>query len=128
MIQIPLYQSSISAGFPHTVTSDIENCLDLNELVIRHPSSTYFVKVDGDSMVKADIEHGDILVVDKSLEPKNYDIVIAFLNGKALVKRFLKSGANLYLMPENDKYSSILVSGGDEFEVWGVVTYVIHKV
>ena len=59
---------------------------------------------------------------------ENYDIVIAFLNGKALVKRFLKSGANLYLVPENDKYSSILVGGGDEFEVWGVVTYVIHKV
>ena len=128
MIQIPLYCSPISAGFPHTVTSDIEDCLDLNQLVIRHPNSTYFVKVDGDSMVKADIEHGDILVVDKSLEPKNYDIVIAFLNGKALVKRFLKSGANLYLVPENDKYSSILVGGGDEFEVWGVVTYVIHKV
>ena len=127
-MQIPLYCSPISAGFPHTVTSDVDNCLDLNDLVIRHPTSTYFVRVDGDSMIKAEIDHGDILVVDKSLEPKNYDIVIAFLNGKALVKRFLKSGNNVYLVPENDKYSSIQVGNGDEFEIWGIVTYVVHKV
>ncbi|MCK9368531.1 translesion error-prone DNA polymerase V autoproteolytic subunit [Candidatus Dojkabacteria bacterium] len=128
MMQIPLFTSPISAGFPHTVTADIDDCLDLNQLVVKHPTSTYFVRVDGDSMIKADIDNGDILVVDKSLEPKNYDIVIAFLNGKALVKRFLKSAMNIYLIPENDKYSSIQVGGSDEFEIWGIVTYVVHKV
>lgn len=123
-----LYKSYVSAGFPHTVSDEVEKPLDLNELVVKHPESTYFVRVDGDSMVDADIESGDILSVDRSIPPKTNDVVIAFLDGKVCVKRLLKKENRIYLQSENSRYEDIEVKEEDSFEIWGVVTYVIHKV
>ncbi|MBD3425896.1 MAG: translesion error-prone DNA polymerase V autoproteolytic subunit [Candidatus Omnitrophica bacterium] len=126
--RMPLYTSHISAGFPSPADDYIEKRLNLNDLVIKNPASTFFVRVSGDSMQDAGINHGDILVVDRSRTPGNSSIVIAVLNGELTVKRIRKTRKKLYLVPENEEYSEIEITGEEEFVVWGVVTNVIHPV
>jgi len=125
---MPLFTSHISAGFPSPADDYIEKRLNLNDLVIKNHTSTFFVKVSGDSMLEAGIHHGDILVVDKAKAPANNSIVIAVLNGELTVKRIHKAGKKLYLVPENSDYSRIEVTKDMELVVWGVVTNVIHPV
>ena len=124
----PLYSHKISAGFPSPADDHIEQTLDLNQHLIPHPVSTFFLRVSGDSMLNAHIQENDILVVDKSITPKNDDIVIAVFNGDLTVKRLLihKNG-DLFLKPENDKYPIIHIPSPDELVIWGVVTSVIHQ-
>lgn len=124
----PLYSHKISAGFPSPADDHIEQTLDLNQHLIPHPVSTFFLKVTGDSMINAHIQENDILVVDKSLTPKNDDIVIAVFHGELTVKRLLihKNG-DIFLKPENDKYPIIHIPSPDELVIWGVVTSVIHQ-
>ena len=86
---VPLFQDPISAGFPSVAEDYIENSLDLNELIIKHPASTFFVRVQGDSMRGAGILSGDILVVDRSLEASNNKIIVAIVNGEFTVKRLV---------------------------------------
>lgn len=105
----------------------MDDALDLNELLVAKPAATFFVRVQGTSMVDANIFPGDVLVVDRSLEVKHRDIAIAILNGEFTVKRILKEGKRLFLAPENPKFPKMEVQEGEEFQVWGVVTYVIHK-
>ena len=105
----------------------MDGALDLNELLITHPAATFFVRVSGDSMKEANIKSGDVLVVDRAVEPKNGDIVIAHLSGEFTVKRILKKGKRLFLNPENPAFPPIEVNQEEDFQVWGVVTYVIHK-
>jgi DNA polymerase V len=126
--QLPLFTSRVSAGFPSPADDHIDKKLDLNEFLVRNPAATFFVKVDGESMRGAGIYPGDILVVDRSLKPTNSKIVIARLNGELTVKRLRLDGGNLYLIPENEHYQPIRVDEGMDFEVWGVVTSVIHAV
>ena len=102
--------------------------LDLNELLIRNPSATFFVKVEGDSMVNAGINSGDTLVVDKALEAKDKSVVIAHINGELTVKRIWLAKGKVFLNPENEEFSPIEVTEETDFDIWGVVTYVIHKV
>ncbi len=124
---LPLFLVGVSAGFPSPADDYIEKQLDLNEHIIKHPSSTFFVRVEGDSMKDANISSGDILVIDRSIEPSNGKIVVAIINGEFTVKRLLKTPAGIYLQPENPKYPSFLVPSESDFQVWGVVTYVIHR-
>ena len=124
--RLPFYQSSVSAGFPSPAENDIENELDLNELLIKHPVATFFLRVAGESMIYAGIHHGDILIVDRSLEPGNGKIVIASLNGELTVKRLRKHQGRIYLMAENEKYPPIEITEETDFLIWGVVTNVIH--
>ncbi len=125
---LPLYLSRIKAGFPSPADDFLDKTLDLNEHLIKHPSSTFFVKVKGDSMLGAGINSGDILIVDRSLEPKDKRIIVAVVNGDFTVKRVSKKGDKLSLISENPKYSPIEIKDDMDFEVWGVVIHVIHSV
>ena len=123
---LPMFLARISAGFPSPAEDYIEKNLDLNEYLIKHPAATFFVRVQGNSMINAGIHNGDILIVDRALEPADKRIIIAVLNGELTVKRIRMTEGNIYLVPESDDYESITVTEGMGFEVWGVVTHAIH--
>ncbi len=122
----PLFLSAIPAGFPSPADDYIDRKLDLNELLIRHPAATFFVRVAGDSMVGAGIHSGDILVVDRALPAEHNRVVIAAVNGELTVKRLSKQNGKLYLLPENDGFEPIEVTNEMQFEIWGVVAHVVH--
>jgi DNA polymerase V len=126
--RLPFYQHTVSAGFPSPAADDMEDKLDLNELLIKHPAATFFLRVSGSSMIKAGIHHNDILVVDRSLEPVHGKIVIAVLNGELTVKRLHCTAGKVQLVAENNHYPPIDVTPEMEFCIWGVVTSVIHSV
>jgi len=126
--EIPLFLQMISAGFPSPADDYIDKCLDLNEYLIKHPSATFFVRVEGDSMINAGIHHGDILIVDRSLEAAHKSIIVAVINGELTVKRMHTINDTLYLLPENDNFETITVREEMDFQVWGVVTHVIHSI
>jgi len=121
-------QGTVSAGFPSPAEDYTEGPLDLNAYLIRHPAATFFVRVQGDSMIKAGIHSGDLLIVDRSLEASHNNIILAVLNGEFTVKRLIKSKGRLFLAPENPEYSSLEITEESHFEAWGVVTAVIHEV
>jgi len=118
----------IKAGFASPVGDFVEKYLDLNELMVKHPIATFFVRVSGDSMKDAGISDGDILVVDRSLNAENNQIIVAVVNGEFTVKRLKKNGIQIYLYPENSKYKPVLITKNMDFLVWGVVTYVVKDV
>jgi len=122
-----IFSATVSAGFPSPAADYEEGKLDLNRHLIKNPPATFFVRATGDSMVGAGIHSGDLLIVDRSLEPKNNNVIIAALNGELTVKRIRIRGKKISLVPENDNYSAQKIEGGMEFEVWGVVTNVIHS-
>jgi DNA polymerase V len=125
---VPLFSSSVAAGFPSPADDFVEKKLDLNELLVRHPSATFFVRVDGDSMEGAGIQSGDILVVDRALQAAAGRVVVAVLDGELTVKRLERRGRELLLVAENSRYEPIRVTDQTDFQVWGVVTHVIHSV
>ncbi len=127
-LQRPLIGSRIPAGFPSPAQDYVEACLDLNEYLISHPNSTFFVRVDGMSMINAGIHPDDILIVDRSLEPSHNRIVIAVVEGELTVKRLVISHGIYFLCPENPDFPTIEITENSDFTIWGVVTYVIHKV
>jgi len=126
-LALPVFSTSVQAGFPSPAEDHIEKRLDINELVVQHPTATFFVRVEGESMIDANIHSGDILVVDRSIQPTHGKIVIAILDGEFTVKRLKIASDGVFLMPENPKYPGIQIESGTEFQIWGVVTYVIHK-
>jgi len=123
----PLYACGVSAGFPSPAEDYIEQRLDLNELLIRRPAATFFVRVNGDSMTGAGINHDDILIVDRSLEPVSGKIVIAVIDGEFTVKRLIGAGDSRRLVAENPAYPPLEISGESSCEIWGVVTSSIHQ-
>ncbi|MDD3815558.1 MAG: translesion error-prone DNA polymerase V autoproteolytic subunit [Desulfocapsaceae bacterium] len=123
----PLFTCGVSAGFPSPAEDHIDRKLDLNELLIQHPVATYFVRVAGESMKDAGINHGDILVVDRSLEAVSGKIVIAIVNGELTVKRFIQDSASCQLVAANPDYPPVEITEDTDFNVWGVVTSVIHQ-
>lgn len=125
MVTLPLFLTNIKAGFPSPADDFLDKSLDLNEYLIPHPASTFLVRVSGDSMVKAGIFPNDILIVDKSKEPKNRDIVIGVIDNDFTVKRYVKTTNGDYLYPENPHYHPIKLTEGNA--IWGVVTHVIHQ-
>jgi DNA polymerase V len=125
---LPLYATRVTAGFPSPSDEHVEAKLDLNQHLVKHPAATFFVRVEGDSMIGAGIYADDILVVDRSLKPSNGKIVIAILNGELTVKRLQIKQGSLKLLPENDQYPVIHITEEMNFSLWGVVTYVIHTV
>ena len=125
---IPYLLSRISAGFPSPADDYIENNLSLSELLIKNHLSTFLMKTSGDSMIDVGINDGDILVVDRGIEPKNRDIVIAILEGNLTVKRLLfKTNRLVVLKSENIAYKDIQIPELADLEIWGVVTSVIHQ-
>jgi DNA polymerase V len=126
-LALPLFLAAIPAGFPSPADDYIDRKLDLNELLIRHPAATFFVRVAGDSMVGAGIHSGDILIVDRALPAEHNRIVIAVVNGELTVKRLSKQNGKLYLVPENDEFAPMEVTPEMQFEIWGVVAHVVHS-
>ena len=127
-ISLPLYSSKVPAGFPWPADDHMEGKLHLNTHLVKHPTATFFVKASGDSMLGAGIHDGDILVVDRSLEPRKGKVVIAAVDGQLTVKRLQKKGSKTFLVPENKKFRSIELNENNDVKIWGVVTNVIHKV
>lgn len=127
-ITLPLYVSGVRAGFPSPAEDYIEKKLDLNEYLVKHPAATFYVRVEGDSMVNAGIQSGDILIVDRAVEPSHNKIIVAIVDGEFTVKRLLFRGKSIVLAPENPDYEEIVITDGMDFAVWGVVTSVIHEV
>ncbi|GLR65111.1 translesion error-prone DNA polymerase V autoproteolytic subunit [Marinospirillum insulare] len=125
-LAIPLFSDAISAGFPSPAQDYIEQTLDLNELCIKHPAATFFVRVEGDSMINAGIFPNDILVVDRSIQAVQGDIVVASLYGEFTVKE-LVLGANPCLLPHNPAYLPISIPEGSDMEIFGVVTNVVRN-
>ncbi|MGV8935150.1 MAG: LexA family protein [Gallionellaceae bacterium] len=124
----PLHSHSISAGFPSPADDYIEDHLDLNQLLINNKSATFFLRVKGDSMINAGIHHGDIIVVDRSLQPAQRAIVVAVVDGELTVKRLLNGKGGAELHAENPNYAPICLQDGQELTIWGVVTSSVHQV
>ena len=126
-IKLPLYSYKISAGFPSPADDHLEKNLDLNSHLIKHPAATFFVRVNGDSMINAGIHDNDILIVDRSLKPSHGKVVIAVVDGQMTVKRLYKQSGKLILMPENKNFKPIEVTENMSIEIWGVVVTAIHS-
>ena len=126
-VNIPMFVDKVSAGFPSPATDYMENKLDLNEYLIKHPAATFIVKASGSSMVNADIYSGDLLIIDRSITAKNNNIVIASIFGELTVKKIIKKEKKIFLISANENYPSIEVKEEMDCFVWGVVTYIIHE-
>lgn len=126
-LQRPLFLGKVPAGFPSPADDYVERRLDLNEHLVRHREATFFARVQGDSMTGAGIHDGDLLVVDRALEPVSGKVVVAVLDGELTVKRLaVAADGHVSLLPENPAYPELVVKDGMNFEIWGVVTNVIH--
>lgn len=127
-VSLPISESLLPAGFPSSAENFVEKTLDLNDLLIKHPVSTFYVRIIGDSMINAGISTGDILVVDRSLLPANNKIVVVRIGNEFTVKRIRCVNEKILLVAENEQYAPIEINDEMDFEVWGIVTFVIHKV
>lgn len=125
-LHIPLFLDRVPAGFPSPASDYMEKTLDLNELCIRQPAATYFVRAQGESMIEAGIFDGDVLVVDRSLTARHGDIVIAEFGGELTVKR-LELHPHPRMVPMNRNMAPIAIPDGADLEIFGVVTTVIHS-
>lgn len=126
--RIPLVESPVHAGFPSPAEDFLEGSLDLNSLVIKHPEATFFARVEGDSMMGEGIVEGDILVVDKAVEPYDGCLAVAFIDGEFTLKRVRIEPGRIRLVPANPNYPAIEISPDEEFSVWGVVRWVLKQV
>jgi DNA polymerase V len=124
---VPLYSSSVPAGFPSPADDYLDGKIDLNQHLIHHPEATFLVKVEGNSMVGAGIFSGDTLIVDRSIQPHHGQVVLAILNGEFTVKKYNLVDGKTSLLAENPDYLPIEITQDSDFQVWGVVTFVIHK-
>lgn len=124
-IYLPLYLERISAGFPSPAQDYVEQRLDLNQLCVKRPAATYFLRVEGLSMINAGIYPDDLLVVDRSITAQAGDIVVASLNGEFTVK--VLEFEPLMLVPKNEDYHPIVITESDDFEIFGVVTNVVRS-
>lgn len=127
-LSIPLFLSRVPAGFPSPADDYVEKRLDLNEHLIDHPAATFFVRVKDHSMEGAAIHDGDLLVVDRAIEPSHGRIVIAVVNGELTVKRLAFRDGHAWLEPENPAYRPLQLTEGLDCVIWGVVKHVIHAV
>lgn len=123
----PLFSCSVAAGFPSPASDYIDQRLDLNQYLGMHSEATFFLRVQGDSMQGAGIFDGDLLIVDRSLTAKTGHVVIAVIDGEFTVKRLQKRAGVVWLKAENPAYPPIELKDGQELEIWGVVSHVVHK-
>jgi len=126
-LELPLAGTAIAAGFPSPAEEYLDLALDLNKELVKHPAATFYARVKGDSMVDAGIQDGDLLVIDKALESKEGSIAVCFIDGEFTVKRLAVREEGVYLMPANAEFKPIRITEENEFLVWGMVAYVIHK-
>ena len=121
-LTIPLYEARVPAGFPSPAEGYIQRPIDLNELLVSNPPSTFMFRVEGQSMVGAHIHDGDLVLVDRAMEAQDRDIVLAVIDGEFTVKRLRRSGGRVWLQPENKEFPAIELSEERESVIWGVVT------
>ncbi len=126
-LEIPFYSAGVSAGKPSSADDPLEQSLDLNEYLIKHPIATFFVRVEGTSMLGAGIHSGDILIVDRALDAEPNSIVIVEMDGSFMVKRLVREDGRFYIQAENPSSKRIEMADDVHARIWGVVTYAIHK-
>lgn len=126
-LTLPNVGDQIVAGFPSPAEDYLEAMLDLNRMLIKNPSATFYGRVKGNSMKDAGVDPGDLLVIDKSLAYRNNALAVCFLNGEFTLKRIKIEGDTLLLMPANPDFQPIVVKEDADFAVWGIVTYIIKK-
>ena len=127
-LSLPIVDSGISAGFPSPADDFLDTSIDLNKILITNKDATFYGRVKGDSMIDAGLSDGDLLIIDKSLEPKDGKIAVCFIDGEFTVKRIKITSKCIYLVPENKNYKPIKVTDDNDFLIWGIVTTVIKSV
>ncbi|GAA4268612.1 LexA family protein [Hyunsoonleella aestuarii] len=127
-IGIPYFDTGVSAGFPSPTEDFIEQRLSLDKELIKNKEATFFARVSGQSMIDADLDDKDLLIIDRSLEPINNKIAVCFLDGEFTVKRLRVDKNGVWLKPENPNYPIIKITEENDFIIWGIVTNVIKKV
>jgi len=127
-IHLPFVESGISAGFPSPADDFLDASIDLNREFVKNPSTTFYGRVRGDSMINAGLNEGDLLIIDKSLEPIDNKIAVCFIDGEFTVKRIKIEKEVVWLIAENEKYQPIKVTADNDFVIWGIVTTVIKNV
>lgn len=126
-LALPYADNGIQAGFPSPAQDYINESIDLNREIVRHPAATFYGRVEGDSMIDEGIEGGDILVIDRSLEPADGDLAVCCVDGEFTLKRIKLERERIWLIPSNEAFDPILVTPDKQFEIWGVVTYTIKQ-
>lgn len=127
-LKLPFADQGIQAGFPSPAQDYISDRIDLNQEIVTHPASTFYGRVNGDSMIGENIEEGDLLVIDRSIEPSDGDLAVCCLDGEFTLKRIRLEADRVWLIPANENFDPILVTTDHRFQVWGVVTYTIKQV
>lgn len=126
-LALPLADEGIKAGFPSPAQDFMDIAIDLNKELVKHPSSTFYGRVKGDSMIDAGINSGDILVIDRSIEPGDGDMAVCYIDGEFTIKYIQIETDVIWLMPANEQYTPIKVTPDNNFLIWGIVTYSIKK-
>lgn len=127
-LEITLAQTGISAGFPSPADDFKEYKISLDKTLVRNKEATFYARVSGQSMIGAGLDDGDLLVVDRSLEPEHNKIAVCFLDGEFTVKRLKVENDCVCLLPENPTYKPIEITEENDFQIWGIVTHVIKKI
>ena len=127
-LEIEFAQAGISAGIPSPANEFNDSKISLDKTLVKNKETTFYAKVSGQSMVGAGLDDGDLLVVDKSLEPQHNKIAVCFIDGEFTVKRLKVTTEGVYLQPENPAYDPILVTENNTFHIWGIVTHVIKRI
>ena len=127
VLMVNLLPGTIHAGFPSPAADFIDDQIDLNAYLVKHPSSTFIAAVEGFSMVEAGISNKDLLIIDKSLEPADGKIAVCIIDGEFTLKRLRVDTTGLWLMPANPKFKPTRVTEYNDFEIWGIVTFSIQR-
>ena len=127
-LELPIISAGISAGFPSPALDFIDVSIDLNKFLIKNPFATFYGRVKGQSMKDVGIFDGDLLVIDKSLEASDNKIAVCYINGGFTIKRIKIENNCCWLIPANDEYAPMKVTDQDDFQIWGIVTYIIKAI
>jgi DNA polymerase V len=126
-IELPFISAGIKAGFPSPAADFDESKISLDAVLVKNREATFYAKASGTSMIGAGIDDGDILVIDRSLEPRNNKVAVCFLDGEFTVKRIKVAKEKVYLMPENKDFEPIVITEENQLIIWGIVTYIVKK-
>ena len=126
-LQLPLFSSYVRAGFPNPADDHIEHRIDLNTLLLPNPEASFLLRVSGESMIDAGIYPEDVVVIDRSLEVQQRDIVVAEIEGEFLIKRFIRQSGRIILAPENPSFRPLVFTPDMELTIFGVVTFTLHR-
>ena len=126
-LDMPYISSGIKAGFPSPAADFDGSRISIDQIVVKNQTATFYAKANGNSMTGAGIDDGDILVIDKSIEPQDGKIAVCFIDGEFTVKRIKVQENSLLLLPENPLFEAIEVTQENDFIIWGIVTYVVKK-